>query len=195
MKKSTILLAVLTLVGASILGAENPAFPERLKTLTANYEAAIARASEPLTRTYLNELNKMKLEYTRAGDLQSALLVENLIIKYSNEASKSRSNADLPLPQTLARMDISQFKSWLAEVEIVQGDGLLIEYDGLTVVVTDPKTARPLPFDAAIVEIGKITIPYSKGASTVDIDNRLKTATITYGNSQFDATIRPKKDK
>jgi hypothetical protein len=197
MTKPQILSAILTLAATYMSQAEDPDISERLKALTANYEAAVDRAIAPLTKTYLNELNKMKLEYTRAGDLQSALQVESLIKKYTAEAPLTPISTEKPLPQVLSRMSIEQFKTWLTTVEIVQGDGLVIDYDGTTISVTDGKTLRRSQYSAATVEIGKVTIPYTKGASIVEIDNRLEAATVFYPtvNAEFDATIRLKKDK
>ncbi len=196
MKKPQILTAVLAVLVTCISGAEETAFPERLKTLTANYEAAIGRATAPLTKAYLDELNKMKFEYTRAGDLKSALLVETLITKYTTETAPTAPAKDQPLPHMLTRMTIDQFKSWLATVVIVQGDGGVIEYDGATIFVTDHRTSIRSPYRKATIEIGKITIPFSASIYTVNIDSRLKSATInTSTGAQFPAKIEPKKEK
>jgi len=75
-------------------------------------------------------------------------------------------------------------------VAIVQGDGGVIKYDGNTVFVTDRKTSRSSFSESERVEIGKITIPFSKSFYTVGIDNRLRSATInTSTGALFDAKI------
>jgi len=104
MKNPQILTAVLALLATCIYGAEDPALPERVKTLTSNYEAAIARANAPLTKTYLDELNKMKLEYTRAGEPRIGLAGGSLITKYTPDTAPTITSKEPPLPHMLSRM-------------------------------------------------------------------------------------------
>ena len=56
-----------------------PDAPEKLTRLTLNFEAAVERATGPLRAAYVSELEKLKKEYTKAGELQSALAVDATI--------------------------------------------------------------------------------------------------------------------
>ena len=53
--------------------------PKQLLSLRETYQAAVAKATDPLKRTYLTELQKLKLQFTKAGDLESALAVDSEI--------------------------------------------------------------------------------------------------------------------
>ncbi len=53
--------------------------PDRLVTLRANYEQAIARATGPVNLQYRDALLKLKMEYTKAGNLEAALAVDDEI--------------------------------------------------------------------------------------------------------------------
>ena len=53
--------------------------PEKAQRLKESYRAAVDRATTPLTKTYLEELQRLKIEYTKAADLKGALAIENEI--------------------------------------------------------------------------------------------------------------------
>lgn len=57
--------------------------PERLEKLRSSFEAAVARATDPLRKTYLDELEKLKNEFTRSAQLEEALAVDREIKKLS----------------------------------------------------------------------------------------------------------------
>lgn len=59
-----------------LVSAQDAPLPEKLSTLKTSYQAAVARATTPLTKTYLSELERLKIEYTKKGDLQAALAVD-----------------------------------------------------------------------------------------------------------------------
>ena len=50
--------------------------PARLSSLRNQYQAAVERATKPVTASYLAELQKLKTEFARKGDLESAIAVE-----------------------------------------------------------------------------------------------------------------------
>jgi hypothetical protein len=61
------LLPALLLLTAHVAFAQgDKPIPPKIQSLKANYEAAILRATAPLTKTYVQELQRVKLEYTRA---------------------------------------------------------------------------------------------------------------------------------
>lgn len=69
------LFAIVPLVAQTDEGALSP----KLKTLQESYEAAVFRAKKPITVTYIRELEKLKAEYTRSGDLTLAVSTDELI--------------------------------------------------------------------------------------------------------------------
>lgn len=74
MTKISTLIAFTTIT--VLVSAQDAPLPEKLSTLKTSYQAAVARATTPLTKTYLSELERLKIEYTKKGDLQAALAVD-----------------------------------------------------------------------------------------------------------------------
>lgn len=73
-------LVALLISFASIAVAQTvPALPERLVALKGSYNAAIQRATAPITKTYITELEKLKSELVKKADLQGALAVDTEI--------------------------------------------------------------------------------------------------------------------
>ncbi|MCB1079172.1 MAG: hypothetical protein KDM64_15235, partial [Verrucomicrobiae bacterium] len=92
MKMPLSLLSLFLLVSPATGEEGTPsALPPQLETLKANYEAAVARATAPLTDTYLRELDKLKAEYTKAGNLEAALEVDKILqsLKSPSPAGKA----------------------------------------------------------------------------------------------------------
>lgn len=81
MLQRTLLILALT---ASVSAA---AEPEKLLKLRTSYEAAMTKAAAPIQRTYLQELEKLKIEYTKAGKLEDALTVSEELKKLAALAS------------------------------------------------------------------------------------------------------------
>ena len=70
-----LLLAFLAITPSLLLAAE----PEKLIKLKSSYQSAISRVTDPIQKTYLQELEKLKAEYTRAAKLEDALAVDSEI--------------------------------------------------------------------------------------------------------------------
>lgn len=101
-------VASLVLISAVTSRAQAPAKPqpERLVNLRANYERAIERVSAPVSAQYREELQKMKLEYTKAGNLEAALAVdEELKTRFTPPPSTSRSGS-APSEGELAKVNV-----------------------------------------------------------------------------------------
>ena len=84
---------VLTLGLVCSARSEDALLPERVQRLKESYRAAVDRAITPLTKTYLEELERLKIEYTKAADLKGALAIENeigLISRTSGADSSDR---------------------------------------------------------------------------------------------------------
>jgi phenylalanyl-tRNA synthetase alpha subunit len=68
-----------------------------LSTLRATYELAVSRATTPLLKAYISQLEKLKIEYTKAAKLQEALAVDSEIKKFkdtNNQGDKTNSQED-----------------------------------------------------------------------------------------------------
>lgn len=76
MKSKTLLSLVLLTAFA------NAAEPEKLLKLRSSYESAVTKATAPIQRTYLQELEKLKVEFTKAGKLEDALAIDTEIKRF-----------------------------------------------------------------------------------------------------------------
>ena len=73
----TKLAAIIVLTAITVTAsAQDAPTPEKLATLKESYRTAIGRATAPITKTYVTELERLKSEFTKKGDLQSALAVD-----------------------------------------------------------------------------------------------------------------------
>lgn len=88
---------LLTLFAISLLGAE----PEKLTKLRGNYESAMTKATAPIQKTYISELEKLKIEFTKSGDLESALAVDAELKTMSTQPGvPTAENKGTPKPAT-----------------------------------------------------------------------------------------------
>lgn len=176
-------LVVFLLIGQATFCQDASPLPEKLKSLKSNYEAAVARATAPLTKSYLQELQRLKLDYTRAGNLQAALAADALIKAASDPASA------LPVANAadvaLASMNVEQFKGWLSTVVIREVSGFKNQftYDGRQFVSTKAGSA-PRVHDNVLISVGKIFVPFTSTNATILIDPSRSKAEITYSTGQ-----------
>ena len=77
----------LTVVLISSASSEESPLPEKAQKLRESYRAAVERATSPLTRKYLEELERLKIEYTKAADLKGALAIEGEMKLLSTSAT------------------------------------------------------------------------------------------------------------
>lgn len=68
--------------------------PAKLGELRKSYQGAISRATAPITKTYLAELDRLKTDLTKKGDLQGALAVEAEIKMHSSASDEASIPAD-----------------------------------------------------------------------------------------------------
>ncbi|MEQ1860423.1 MAG: hypothetical protein ABMA13_10845 [Chthoniobacteraceae bacterium] len=165
---------------------------EKLKTLTSNYEAAVSRATAPLTKSYIAELERLKLEYTRAGNLQAALAADGLL--------KGASSAAGAVPKTGAgavaggNMAVEEFKAWLSTVVIRELSDFRnrFTYDGRQFFSTK-EGGTPRVHENVMITTGKIFVPFTSTNATIVIDKSRATAEVTYSTGQkVEAKIEPK---
>jgi hypothetical protein len=165
----------------------------KLKALQENYDAAVARAKDPITKTYINELEKLKAEYTRSSDLKSAVATDELI----KVAQESLSGAGPKGTKTLADMNERQFRKWLSNVVITeiaspQGIQYTLENDVINTMWADLKTPRI--HQTATIEVGRLIVPFTNTVTTITIDNGLTKAKVAYSSGKtYEADISEKK--
>jgi hypothetical protein len=71
--KAAAILAFFTLIICRVsLGSD----PAELETLRNSYQTAVIRTTKPLSETYLNELKKLRDQFTRGGKLEEANAVQ-----------------------------------------------------------------------------------------------------------------------
>lgn len=185
-------IATLLLV-AQISSAQTASpLPEKLQSLKKNYDAAVVRATAPLTKTYLQDLQKLKLEYTRAGNLSAALAADALIKAASDPATAS------PLAATgdaaLSTMNLEQFKAWLATVVIRETSGFknAFTFDGKDVLSTKDGAA-PRAHQNVAISVGRIFVPFTSTNATIQVDSSRSKAEVSYSTGQkIEAKIEPK---
>ncbi len=81
------------LLSLALFGTAFSAEPEKLLKLRSGFEGAVTRAVTPIQKTYLQELEKLKTEFTRAGNLEDALAVADEIKKLASESTSSSAQA------------------------------------------------------------------------------------------------------
>ena len=168
--------------------------PDKLATLKSGYEAAIAKATIPITQTYIQELQKLKADYTRAGNLEAALAAD-MILKQSLAASP-QVVSKLSKPNKLSQMTIDDFKDWLRTVTIVEntGEKTTFQFDGTSMVSSRPSAPTPQTHKDTEVEIGVISVPFSTDIAVIRVSDSLRSATVRYDEEpQLEAKIRPQK--
>lgn len=164
--------------------------PPKLQTLQANYEAAVVRATAPLTKTYVQELQRLKLEYTRGGDLAAALAADALL--------QAASVATVPVvgagDAALANLSVEQFKAWLATVVITETTGFRNRffYDGKE-LTSRKDGAAPRAHQNVLISVGKIFVPFTSTNATIELNSTRTRAEVTYSTGEkIEARIEPK---
>jgi hypothetical protein len=195
MKTHLYILPLFYLALCSAIQAQTAApLPDKLATLRSGYEAAVARATIPITQTYIKELQKLKADYTRAGNLEAALAAD-AILKQALAASP-QVVAKVPTATKLSQMTIEDFKDWLRTVTIVEtnGEKTTFEFDGTSIVSSRPSAPTPRNHKDTEVEIGVISVPFSTDIAVIRVSDNLRSATVRYDEKpQLEAKIRPKK--
>jgi hypothetical protein len=174
-----------------------PQMPEKLRKAQEIYNTAIARANAPITASYLKELERLKAEFTRAGDLKAAVVADELIKEAGGIAAKGA--ASTGSVTSLASMSVRQFKKWLSsvvisEVESPNGNTYTMDNDIVLSTQAGSSTGRTHP--TATVEVGKIIVPFTSTTATIVVDPSMSKAEVTFNpGSKFHAVITPKKKK
>ncbi len=69
-------IAYFLIIASTLTAQDAPQLPEKVSTLKSSYSAAINRATAPITKAYVAELEKLRTEFTKKGDLQAALATD-----------------------------------------------------------------------------------------------------------------------
>lgn len=77
---------------------------EVFSTLKSNFDKERSAALDPLTKRYVDSLHTLKLKYTQAGDLNSALAVDAEIKGISNTGTGKSVAGNTPIPEDLAAL-------------------------------------------------------------------------------------------
>lgn len=191
MMKSLHFLCYLFAVSPLVAQTDESGLPPKLKMLQENYEAALFRAKEPVIKTYIKELEKLKIEYTRAGDLKLAVSTDELI----KQAEESLDGPKDSLK--LAEMNDRQFKKWLSTVVITEiASPKFVEYTFENEVINTmyADLRAPRVHQNATVELGRLIVPFTDSVATITINPNLNQARVAYSNGTFyEAKISEKK--
>jgi hypothetical protein len=93
-----IAMAAFLLLSSSLAPAADTAAPPELAKLKETYQTEIARLTEPVTKRYAEALNRLQQTYTKAGQLDKAMVVKgelDLLIQQRNENKTRITDRDL----------------------------------------------------------------------------------------------------
>ena len=187
----------ITVLGLSLLfpaGSAQEAgkpLPDRVAVLKAGYEAALARATAPIRQKYLEELLKLKTEYTKAGNLEAALATD-AILKEMNPQDRPGGLVEAG-PGKLSEMTLNQFRRWLRGVRIIEmeGEKTIFEFDDPDATSLRPPGTVPRVHKNVTVELGILKVPFSTDLCVIRFSDDMKTATITYDDgAPFKAEVQ-----
>jgi hypothetical protein len=95
-------------------GQDDVQLPDKLATLQAGYEGAIARATIPITQSYIEDLGKLKTDLTRAGNLEDAQAADAIL---KQALSPSPEEPSLSLPDRVATLK-ARYEGMIARARI-----------------------------------------------------------------------------
>lgn len=176
---------------------EGVELPPELRTLQKNYEAAVARATKPITHTYLQELERLKLKYGRNGLPQNALAVESVMSELQERPDDGGEVDPSAIP--LRKMSLEQFKNWLTTVEIVELEGpfgIRYLFDGKNVTTTKRGQERDArQHENVDINVGTIFVPFTSTNATIQISLLKESAEVTYSSNRetYQAKVEQKK--
>lgn len=90
--------------------------PDKLTRLRANFDSAVQRATVPLKKTYMQELEKLKIEYTRAAKLEEAMAVAEELKKLQSVATDVSTESNPEKPKLTKRQQEEMIVTYLTEL-------------------------------------------------------------------------------
>ena len=137
----TLLFFLTVAIASTAISAE----PDKLLKLRTSYEAAVTRATTPLQKTYLQELEKLKTEYTRAAKLEDALAVADEMKRHekASEASNNLQSQSAPAKSSKkATIEyLTSYRWYFTSVKDSKANGYLITFK------SDGTVDQPKPED------------------------------------------------
>jgi hypothetical protein len=189
------LLAIFLLEPSSSAQEAGKPLPDRVALLKANYEATLERAAAPIRQKYLEELFKLKTEFTKAGNLEAALATDALLKQLTPQSQFATSAG--PEAGKLSDMTLNQFRRWLRNAQIIEleGNKTVFEFDDPD--ATSVRAAAPTPrvHKNVTVELGILRVPFSTDLCVIRFSDDLKTAEIRYDDEaplKAEIQVRPK---
>lgn len=162
-----------TLLAATVAIHSISAEPEKLTTLRSGFEAASERALTPIRRTYVAELEKMKMEFTKSGKLEDALAVDAEIKLLgihdtSSEKTRPAQSTSLTQEQKKALEEHLMTNAWIYGAPgQAQGQDAKFQRGG-ELILAETKT----PWNWEIARNGLLEIRPGTGAGvTIEITN------------------------
>jgi hypothetical protein len=173
-------ITILSLLALPAVAQHSAGLHPRLQSLKTNYDSALARATAPLTETYLKELDRLKIEFTKSGDLKAALEVDTIL--KSIRSPREQSDADFH-GLTLSKLSLNQFKAWISTVTITEVESPYnnhYEFIGERMISIRGDTTEKRVHENATVAVGKLFVPFTSTNATITIDESLTKAEISY---------------
>lgn len=150
--------------------------PEKLTKLRGSYESAVTKATAPIQKTYTTELEKLKIEFTKAGKLEDALAIDSELKRVAESV--------LPHPQAEnGKLRLSKFKTvddffaWLATTTWESSKDNTLRFPRIDAVELEAPTGAKSSYTTTINKVGEITWKWTSGISeTMKISPDLKSA-------------------
>ena len=174
------LLSLLSLFAFPAIAQQAADLHPKLQSLKTNYDSAIARATAPLTETYLKELDRLKIEFTKSGEIKAALEVDSILKSIRSPREPGDTDFD---GLTLSKMSLNQFKAWISTVTISEVESPYnnhYEFIGERMISTRGGTTEKREHENASVAVGKLFVPFTSTNATITIDESLTKAEISY---------------
>ncbi len=188
---------VVTSLGFAIFAsAQEATLPPKALKLKESYEAAVQRATSPLTKTYVTELNKLKAEYTKAADLQGAIAIQEEIKRFEAPTQSSPTAMPSNAKRLKSLKTIEEFTAWITGSSWSNEDAEELSF-GVGEYSAKWKDSvpgvTPKPYPTSISEVGKVSFKYSTGdEGFILISDDLKTCTVP-GRKPFSRNKEEKK--
>lgn len=176
LKPSKSPLPYIAIIIATVATTSFAELESKLDSLKQNYERAIARATAPITQTYVAELKKLKEAYLESGRNEDAVEAQRLI-------DAATGSTEAPLPTTLSEMTEAEFLRWLETVSIVETEGpFLITFSVRDGAVSSQRkdSAEPREHETASISLGSLLVPFTSTNATIQVADDLTAAKVTY---------------
>ena len=105
--KLTIHILTVALFASSLSYSQTDKLPQEAQRIKDAYQAAIEKASAPITKAYVAQLERMKIDYTKKAKLNEAVAIDNEISQVKRTATTGVSR----LSEELLKDKMAVFKA------------------------------------------------------------------------------------